>query len=50
MDENHKPHNMLQTSKRSGSYIPERLCGMDGQWPFSSPEKPKQTAWSNNPG
>jgi hypothetical protein len=28
--------------------IPERLCGMDGQWTFSSPEKPKQTAQYNN--
>ena len=44
LDENHKPYNMLQTSERSRAYIPERLCGMDGQWPFSSPVKPKQTA------
>ena len=36
LDENHKPYNMLQTSKRSRAYIPERLCGMDGKWPVSS--------------
>lgn len=29
--------------------IPERLCGMGGQWTSSSQEKPKQTVWTNNP-
>lgn len=35
---------MKYAASKSGTYIPERSYGMDGQWPISSPAKPKQTA------
>lgn len=41
-------HAIYFRSVKGVELIPERLCGMDGQWPFSSPEKPKQTAQYSN--
>lgn len=38
---------ILKQKAKKIMLLPERLCGMDGQWPFFWQEKPKQTAQWN---